>query len=277
MKIYFTKAFITIILMLTFSSAAFSVDRVISGVVKSASDGDVISGATITLKGTEKSTLSNFDGIFELIVPEYATELLVSYPGMKDLQYSIPALGNAKVEIKMTKGKSGGRVMEESYENKALTTKTRLKPNDALFLNYSGISSIGIGADIGYLNKVGFFLSGTYAVDAETVYVGGAFLFRNGSYGTKKRAGFYTFIQSGFELDGYDGYYVGLGEIFDFGWFHLTLSAGYCEATYYNYYNSGYYDYYDYNYYDYPRYEDPIYDFYQGLYVGFGLGFNFGL
>lgn len=270
MKIYFTKVFITIILLFAFSGAAFSVDRVISGVVKSASDGDVISGATITLKGTEKSTLSNFDGIFELIVPEYATELLVSYPGMKDLQYSIPALGDAKVEIKMTKGKSGGRVIEESYENKSVTTKTRYKPNDALFLNYSGISSIGIGADIGYLNKVGFFLSGTYAVDAETIYVGGAFLFRNGSYGTKKRAGFYTFIQAGHELDGYDGYYAGLGEIFDFGWFHLTLSAGYSENLIYSY-NYDYYDYYD-NYYN-----SSDYDFYTGLYVGFGLGFNFGL
>ncbi len=263
------KLLLTLLLCAT-STILSAADRKVTGTVKNAQSGDIVSGATIGVKGVQVFTLSDFDGNFTLLVPEYTTELIVTYPGMKDLQYSIPALGEVTAVILLEPGKNKGNIQKAAYGDTKISNSK--KAHGAFFLNSHLKAPFGYGGSIGMLNKVGFTLDYTLYNNnwyEETNMIGASLLVRNGVYGKRKKAGFYTKIEGGYEFDGLGAYYFGIGEIFDFGWFHLTLSAGYGE----------YYE-YDYTYYDYELYENYYVDDYtywnDGIYIGFGLGFNFG-
>jgi len=63
-------------------------EKEISGVVRS-SNGEVIAGATVALKGTSTGTITNVKGEFKLLVPDNATSLVISFIGKKTLEITI--------------------------------------------------------------------------------------------------------------------------------------------------------------------------------------------
>lgn len=69
----------------------------ITGTVTSAEDNEPVIGASIVVKGTTIGTVTNFDGTFELDVPENAKTLVFSYIGMKAKE--VTAQTNMKVTL----------------------------------------------------------------------------------------------------------------------------------------------------------------------------------
>ncbi|MDD4514588.1 SusC/RagA family TonB-linked outer membrane protein [Massilibacteroides sp.] len=65
--------------------------RTIEGLVLSAEGEEPVIGASIVVKGTTIGTVTNFDGVFTLNVPNSATTLVVSYLGMKSQEVAIQA------------------------------------------------------------------------------------------------------------------------------------------------------------------------------------------
>jgi iron complex outermembrane receptor protein len=70
------------IIVLLLATASFSfAQRTINGTIKDASTNEPLIGANILVLGTSSGTVSDFDGNFELQVPEGSTQLRVSYTG----------------------------------------------------------------------------------------------------------------------------------------------------------------------------------------------------
>ena len=63
--------------------------RSISGTVNSAEDGTSIPGVSVMVKGTTVGTVTNFDGKFNLSIPNDAKVLVFSFVGMKNLEVEI--------------------------------------------------------------------------------------------------------------------------------------------------------------------------------------------
>ncbi len=74
-----------LVILITLSSAipTFSQDSSIrvSGVIKDATTGEALIGATVVEKGTMNGTTSNFDGIYEIEVANSSSVLVVSFLG----------------------------------------------------------------------------------------------------------------------------------------------------------------------------------------------------
>ncbi|GEM_PF-3217263 len=64
-------------------------DKNISGVVKEAETGEPLVGATIQVKGTDIGNITGLDGSFELVVPDEAEFLVVSYLGFETKEVRI--------------------------------------------------------------------------------------------------------------------------------------------------------------------------------------------
>jgi TonB-linked SusC/RagA family outer membrane protein len=71
----------------------------ISGKVTSAEDGSPMPGASIVVKGTTVGTLSDAEGNYSLLVPAGATELVVSFVGMKSQDIRIE--GRTVIDVVM--------------------------------------------------------------------------------------------------------------------------------------------------------------------------------
>ena len=79
MKKIFTLA------LLAMLSVAIYADKQVSGVVVDEKDDPVI-GASIQAKGTTQGTISDYDGKFEMEVPESVKTLVISFVGMKTIE-----------------------------------------------------------------------------------------------------------------------------------------------------------------------------------------------
>jgi len=75
---------------------AIKEEKIIAGTVKD-SDGNVLIGATILVKGTAVGTATDFDGTYELSVPDNATVLVVSYTGYSQQEVLID--GRSSIDI----------------------------------------------------------------------------------------------------------------------------------------------------------------------------------
>ena len=63
-------------------------DQPVSGTVKDAS-GTALSGATVTIKGTGKSTSTDASGAFSLSVPGSSSVLVISYIGFEPQEITV--------------------------------------------------------------------------------------------------------------------------------------------------------------------------------------------
>ncbi len=90
------KKLFTLLALCLLSVSLFAQDIQVSGVVVDVA-GNPIVGATIQVPGTSLGTISDYDGKFELAVPETAQTLTVSYIGMQTKE--VPVKANVRVTL----------------------------------------------------------------------------------------------------------------------------------------------------------------------------------
>jgi len=102
----------------------------ISGKVVSADDGQPIIGASITVKGISKGTISGKDGGFSISVPSSSNTLVVSYIGMKPIE--VVAKDGMVVELKSSSSELGevmvvafGTTTKKSFTGSASVVKAK--------------------------------------------------------------------------------------------------------------------------------------------------------
>lgn len=76
----------------------FAQTREVTGKVTDAKDGSALSGATIYVQGTNRTTKSNNDGSFSVTAPTSARTLLVSFIGFKNI---VVTIGNGPLQVSM--------------------------------------------------------------------------------------------------------------------------------------------------------------------------------
>ncbi|HEX6427028.1 MAG TPA: SusC/RagA family TonB-linked outer membrane protein, partial [Niastella sp.] len=98
------RVLITFLWVLALTIPAFAQTKTISGII-SDQTGVPLLKATIKVKGGKVSTVSDANGQFKLVVPEGATELEVSYVGMKPVTVSINNKETVLVTLNVTDSK----------------------------------------------------------------------------------------------------------------------------------------------------------------------------
>lgn len=86
----FKTALLSFIAILLFSSPLLAQDITVTGKVTNKTNGEVLPGATITVKGSSTATQTDANGLFKINVPKSGAVLVVSYSGM--LEQEIPVL-----------------------------------------------------------------------------------------------------------------------------------------------------------------------------------------
>ena len=93
-----------LVILITLSSAipTFSQDSSIrvSGVIKDATTGEALIGATVVEKGTMNGTTSNFDGIYEIEVANSSSVLVVSFLGYLEQELTVGQQNVIDVDLK---------------------------------------------------------------------------------------------------------------------------------------------------------------------------------
>ncbi len=69
----------------------------ITGTVTNSQDGSTLPGVSVVVKGTTIGTITDYDGTYQLSVPEDATTLVFSFIGMKTLE--VPIEGRTTVDV----------------------------------------------------------------------------------------------------------------------------------------------------------------------------------
>jgi TonB-linked SusC/RagA family outer membrane protein len=82
------KKFLLMIFCTVLTLGVFAQETTLKGVVTSADDGLPLPGVTVVVKGTTNGTITNFDGIYELTVPNDAV-IVYSFIGLKSQDISV--------------------------------------------------------------------------------------------------------------------------------------------------------------------------------------------
>jgi len=83
-------AFLNAVIFLTlFANHALAQDFKVSGKVRNKSNGEVLNGATITIKGTATAVATDAMGQFSISVPEKGAVLLFTYTGFKTVSFPV--------------------------------------------------------------------------------------------------------------------------------------------------------------------------------------------
>jgi TonB-dependent starch-binding outer membrane protein SusC len=91
----FKTALLSFIAILLFSSQTYAQDITVTGKVTNKTNGEVLPGATVNVKGSQTATLTDANGLFKLNVPKSGAVLLVTYSGM--LEQEIPVIAGSTV------------------------------------------------------------------------------------------------------------------------------------------------------------------------------------
>jgi Ca-activated chloride channel homolog len=81
-----TRIYLLGVLLLLLPAMAFSQSRVITGKVTDASDGSVLEGVSIVIKGTATGAFTDMNGLYSIKVPDNKTILLFSFIGYKTIE-----------------------------------------------------------------------------------------------------------------------------------------------------------------------------------------------
>jgi len=89
--------FLSFFYFLSYSASAQ--DRVITGTITDKSNGQPLSGATVSVKGTHNGVTTDEAGNFRITVSTQAKALLISHIGMATQELAIPASGKLSVQL----------------------------------------------------------------------------------------------------------------------------------------------------------------------------------
>ena len=93
------KCALTLLCILLWGSQIMFGQTTITGTVKSASDGSMLLGATISVPGTAVGTISNDQGTYSISVPDIANELIFKYVGM--ISQTVSINGRTVIDIEL--------------------------------------------------------------------------------------------------------------------------------------------------------------------------------
>ena len=93
------KYVLTLICLFLWGSQILFGQTIITGTVTSASDGEILMGATIAVPGTSAGTISNINGSYSISVPASATELVFKYVGM--ISQTVSINGRTVIDIEL--------------------------------------------------------------------------------------------------------------------------------------------------------------------------------
>src|SRR5690606_15151185 len=95
------KHFLIMTLCLLVSSAPWSQQAEINGTIISNDDQMPLPGVTVLVKGTEKGTITDFDGNFTLTVNDPGAVLVISYVGFTTVEVPINGVSTVNVALKL--------------------------------------------------------------------------------------------------------------------------------------------------------------------------------
>ncbi len=96
-----SRATTMIIVFVLFSLTVFSQNRIVSGVV-SDQNGVPLVNATVSVKGSKTTVITDNYGAFKITVPSNATALLISYVGAKSKEFSLEGKSNIIASLEVT-------------------------------------------------------------------------------------------------------------------------------------------------------------------------------
>ena len=95
-----TKRVLSLIAILFWSVAAWSQDRVVTGTVTSALEGEPLIGVNVLIKGTSSGTVTDLEGNYSITIPESNTILVFSYVGF--LSDEVQVGNQSEINIALT-------------------------------------------------------------------------------------------------------------------------------------------------------------------------------
>ncbi|MBE7170364.1 MAG: TonB-dependent receptor [Williamsia sp.] len=107
--------FLLYLFLVLFSHIALAQSRVISGKIVSKTTGEPLMGATVSVRGTTASSITDNAGNFKISVPASAQSLMVTYVGYGNQDIRIPASGNVTVELTAAEGARLDEVVVVGY------------------------------------------------------------------------------------------------------------------------------------------------------------------
>lgn len=103
---YLSKCVMLLLAFIAFGNFALA-QRTVTGTVTDAETGEALIGANVLVLGTSTGTVTDFDGNFELQVPDGTTTLEISYTGYSSQQIDITNQSRVTVQL------SAGQALEE--------------------------------------------------------------------------------------------------------------------------------------------------------------------
>ena len=93
----------TLLLLLLFTSIISAQERFsVSGIIKDASNGETLFGASVFLKGTTIGVLSNEYGFYSITAPKGNYTFVISYMGYADVVQKIELTASQKLDAELT-------------------------------------------------------------------------------------------------------------------------------------------------------------------------------
>lgn len=118
------KIYTLTIILLFFSLALAAQQRTISGTVISADAHDPLAGATVHLKGTDKSVSTDAKGRFIIMLTDTARTLMVTFVGFKPRSYAVPAIPPIIIELEPAPGQLKEVIISNGYQQVAAEKTT---------------------------------------------------------------------------------------------------------------------------------------------------------
>ena len=115
MKLRFNMVFkcsVAIVFLLAFANFSYA-QRTITGKVTDAATNEPLIGANILVVGTSSGTVTDFDGNYELQVPEGATQLRITYTGYSEQEVDI--VSGTTFNISLVEGTALDEVVVTGY------------------------------------------------------------------------------------------------------------------------------------------------------------------
>lgn len=83
------KLLLLLVTAIAISFNAAAQNQRVTGIVFGEDGGDPLVGATVVGVGTATGTLTNYDGVFDILLPDWVTKIQVSYVGMRTQEFEI--------------------------------------------------------------------------------------------------------------------------------------------------------------------------------------------
>ena len=83
------KLFLLLVTIFAISVTALAQSQRVTGIVFGEDSGEPLVGATVMGVGTQTGTVTNIDGVFDMLLPESVKKISVSYVGMRTQEFDI--------------------------------------------------------------------------------------------------------------------------------------------------------------------------------------------